>query len=914
MKLRASLLCGAFPGLAAAWAVHCAAASQPSFDVLSAGGGLSDFGSSITGPLLAVSDGSFYAVTTYGGPSGRGVLLHLAPDDLQPTRIHAFNTLDGSGTTPVGGVALGKDGFLYGTTKFGGPNKSYSLGTIFRIQTNGTGYTTLHSFGSVTNDGTVPVGPLTVLPDGQVFGVTTQGGADGNGIIYRMNGDGSGYQIVHSFGGDPGDGKSPLGGMVLGADGAVYGTTSDGGIHGGGTLFRINSTGTDYSILSQLPDSGNRKGGPAGGLLSRLDGTLLGTSRAGATNGGYVFALRIDGSDFRILHEYPPYPYGTNAHSPAGNLVQSPDGAVYGITSASDSMDSISLFSLTGPNLDYNEVVNLPAQRAGQKYLLTVSTNGTLYLVPTPNPNLYQPVDVLQLDWMTKTLKPKLKLSTYDKSFKTTGVEGTSTLVEGNDQALYLLAFGDNGSTDGLLRLTKDGQTMEVVHSFPFTTGNGPTLNLNLARDRSGVLHGSWVANLSTGDFSTVHFSYDPSTRTYAKGATNESWLSARLEVGPDGRWYGSALGGLSRLFNSELSGAGFRPLLELPGRAWIIPAPDYTLYGLASVSMDTFPRRVFRMNMDGSGFTVLADVAGLAGGLSNVVNVVLGDDQSLYGVASAGGPWGLGGVFRVAVDGSAFQVLHTFQNSLGPIRSTSGILVADDGFIYGISSLISSGGPAYGGFVYRLSRDGSLYEEFPDPYAFYFVNSILQGSDGAIYGESAFGRCGRFVIPDRITVSNLPPIFVTTGSSTTFTIPTQAFVNPLPHQPLTFSVSGVPDGLVVDLSAQTISGTITKPGRYSILVTGTDPSSPGRSASLTWTWVATPHPGILLKGLGRTYDGDPVVQGVAVPGVSYTVEAADQLGGPWSNIGSAVADTHGNLAVVDASPGTHGTRFYRIR
>ena len=274
----------------------------------------------------------------------------------------------------------------------------------------------------------------------------------------------------------------------------------------------------------------------------------------------------------------------------------------------------------------------------------------------------------------------------------------------------------------------------------------------------------------------------------------------------------------------------------------------------------------------------------------------------------------GLGGVFRVAVDGSAFQVLHTFQNNLGPSRSTSGILVADDGFIYGISSLIASGGPASGGFVYRLSRDCSLYEEFPDPYAVYFVNSILQGSDGAIYGESAFGRCGRFAIPDRITVSNLPPIFVTTGSSTTFTIPTQAFVNPLPHQPLTFSVSGVPDGLVVDPSAQTISGTITKPGRYSILVTGTDPSSPGRSASLTWTWVATPHPGILLKGLGRTYDGDPVVQGVAVPGVSYTVEAADQLGGPWSNVGSAVADTHGILAVVDTSPGTHGTRFYRVR
>jgi uncharacterized repeat protein (TIGR03803 family) len=901
-------------GLATATAVHLAASSQPSFDVLSAGGGLSDFGRSITGPLLAVPDGSFFAVATFGGPLGKGVLLHLGSGDLQPTRIHAFNTLDGSGTTPVGGVALGKDGFLYGTTKFGGPDKNYSFGTIYRIQTNGTGYTTLHQFGSLTNDGTLPVGPLTVLPDGQVFGVTTQGGATGNGILYRMHGDGSAYQIVHSFGSDSNDGKSPLGGMVVGADGAVYGTTSDGGAHGGGTVFRISPTGTDYSILSDLPESGGPNGGPASGLLSLLDGTLLGTSRSGATNGGYLFALRIDGSNFGILHEYPPYPYDTNAHSPASTLVQSADGTVYGITSADQFIDSISIFSLSAPKWEYKELVNLPSQRRGQNYLLTPLGDGMLYLVPTPNPNLYQPVDVLQFDSMTKTLTPKLKLSTYDKSFKAAGIEGLSTLVEGNDHALYLLAFGDNGSTDALLRLTKDGQTMEVVHSFPFTTGNGPTLNLNLARDRSGVLHGSWVANLSTGDYSTANFSYDPSSRTYSNLATNYSWLSSHLEVGPDARWYGSALGGNSILFSSESSGDGFHSLLNLPGRAWITPSPDYNLYGLASVSMDTSPRRVFRMNMDGSGFNVLADVARLTEGLSNVVNIVLADDQFLYGVASAGGSFGLGGVFRVAVDGSAFQVLHTFKNENGPTSLPSGILVADDGFIYGISSLIASGGTTYGGFVYRLSRDGSIYEEFPDSRAIYFTNPTIQGSDGAIYAENRLGRCGRFVIPDRITVSNLPPVFVATGSSMVLEIPTNAFLNPLPNQPLMFSVSGIPEGLVVDKSGRTVSGTIAKSGQYSLLVTGTDPSSPGRSASLTWTWVATPNQGILLRGIGRTYDGHPVVQGVAMPGVSYTVQAADLLNGPWSDVGSATADTEGNLAVVDSSSGTKGTRFYRVR
>lgn len=912
MKYRALRLRLQILGLVVATAFHLAASSQPSFDILSAGGGLSEFGRNISGPLLAMPDGSFFAATVYGGPTGNGALLHLDADDLQPTRIHAFNTLDGSGRIPVGGVALGKDGFLYGTTKFGGPDQSYSFGTIFRIQTNGTGYTTLHQFGSMTNDGTLPVGPLTLLPDGRVFGVTTQGGAGGSGILYRMNGDGSDYQVVHSFGGDSNDGKSPVAGMVLGADGAIYGTTSDGGTHGGGTVFRITSSGTDYSIISQLPNSGEAKGGPASRLLPQPDGTLLGTSRTGATNGGYLFALHMDGSDFRILHEFPSYPYDTNAHSPASTLVQSPDGSIYGITSAGQFIDSISIFSLTAPNWEYKELVNLPSQHDGQNYFLNAFVDGMLYLVPTPN--LYNPADVLQLDLKTKTLTPKLKLSSYDKSFTATGLAYLSTLVEGNDHALYFLGFGNNGSTDSLLRLTKDGQTKEVVHSFPFTGADGPTLNLNLARDRSGVLHGTWVANLRTGDRSTVNFSYDPSSHTYSNLATNYSWLSSRLEIGPDGRWYGSALGGISTLFNSELSGDGFRTILNLPGIAWITPGPDFNLYGVASDSTAGLPRRIFRMNMDGSGFTVLAEMAKLTEGLSNVVNIVLGDDQFLYGVASAGGELGLGGVFRVAVDGSAFQVLHMFKNENSPTSLPSGILVADDGFIYGISSLIASGGATYGGFVYRLSRDGSIYEEYPDSHAIYFINPIIQGSDGAIYAEDSIGRCGRFVIPDRITVSNLLPIFVATGASGVFEIPTNAFVNPLPNQPLTFSLSGLPEGLVVGKSCRYVSGAIAKPGRYSILVTGSDPSSPGRSASLTWTWVATPNQGILLQGIGHTYDGYPVVQGVAMPSVSYTVQAANQLRGPWSDVGSAIADTGGNLAVVDSSPGTKGTRFYRVR
>ena len=64
------------------------------------------------------------------------------------------------------------------------------------------------------------------------------------------------------------------------------------------------------------------------------------------------------------------------------------------------------------------------------------------------------------------------------------------------------------------------------------------------------------------------------------------------------------------------------------------------------------------------------------------------------------------------------------------------------------------------------------------------------------------------------------------------------------------------------------------------------------------------------LSEFGRNISG-PLL---AMPGVSYTVQAADQFNGPWSDVGSATADAEGNLALVDSSPGTKGTRFYRVR
>lgn len=148
------------------------------------------------------------------------------------TYLHAFQTSSvADGGQPNGPLLQASDGNFYGTTRAGGTNKCRTFenfcGTVFRITPSGD-EAVLYSFGANPSDGQSPNGPLLQASNGLLYGTTSNGGLYGRGTVYQIGLDGV-YKLLYSFGASPSDGSTPAAGLVEGRDGYLYGTTASGG-------------------------------------------------------------------------------------------------------------------------------------------------------------------------------------------------------------------------------------------------------------------------------------------------------------------------------------------------------------------------------------------------------------------------------------------------------------------------------------------------------------------------------------------------------------------------------------------------------------------------------------------------------------------------------------------------------------
>ncbi|MFN7916317.1 MAG: choice-of-anchor tandem repeat GloVer-containing protein [Vicinamibacterales bacterium] len=230
------------------------------------------------------------------------IALLAAPASAQaPSVLQAFDGFTAG--TPLGGLTMGRDGRLYGTTSTG----KYG-GTIFRLATDGSGFEILHNFGdgSVTDDGLSPgFGALVEDTAGVFYGTTSGGGAFGGGALYRLDVRGTTpvVDIVYSF---DGNAATPEAGVIVGSDGWLYGTAGTGSITNG-VVYRVTRDGSTLEELHAF--TGTDGSDPRGTLIEGSDGVLYGTTRlGGALGAGTVFRIGRDGSGFTTLADLDGYP------------------------------------------------------------------------------------------------------------------------------------------------------------------------------------------------------------------------------------------------------------------------------------------------------------------------------------------------------------------------------------------------------------------------------------------------------------------------------------------------------------------------------------------------------------------------------------------------------------------------------
>ena len=230
------------------------------------------------GNVAVSADGnSIYGMTYYGG-HGQGTIYSCAPDGSGYHLIHEFSAGASStnGSGPIGNSVTLVGSTLYGMTTIGG---SQDLGAIFRVQTDGTGFSLLDSFNMDDNNGMSPVGDLTYSA-GNLYGMTPQSGITGRGNVFSMSTNGTGFTILHNWSLSPTNGALPLQPYtqishndVLVSGSNLYGMTYYNGVNGDGTIWSMNTNGSGFSLLHLF---NNSDGYWSAGSLTLAAGRLYG--------------------------------------------------------------------------------------------------------------------------------------------------------------------------------------------------------------------------------------------------------------------------------------------------------------------------------------------------------------------------------------------------------------------------------------------------------------------------------------------------------------------------------------------------------------------------------------------------------------------------------------------------------------
>lgn len=601
-----------------------------------------------------------------------GLLASVGPLNAAPAYeiVHPFEL---GPQRPAGRIHVAADGSIYGMTSSGGKHAS---GTAYRLHPDGR-VTTLVHFPNVSPSGTFGSG-LVLGPNGAFYGTTPEGGSHDFGTLFRIDANGTSTTLIE-FTGVSGShpGRSPQTPPVFDGAGNLYGTTQSGGASNLGTLYKVTPEGAHTVLANFTGSSGDAPGSSPHQLMFHSNGKLYGvTLGSGTGSSGTIFTSSLSGEIITIINFT-----GNDGDFPGQgplSLNEAPEGTIYGLTSSGGAADKGTIFKLTTAN-QFQSLVAFTGTPEGVPGAfpagsLAFGADGFIYgTTSRTDGNLSSPGGTVF------KMSPAGQLTTLaqlqNSAAAPFGSFPSSGLVLANDGCFYGATSrgGFGGDFGTILKITPTG---EVVTRLSFRAG------VPLGNDRTAGV--GPIAGLVEGPDGSLY-------GTTGSGGLREAGTVFKMKKS----------GGVSYL--AEFSGSIGGTIGNRPEGPLHITA-DGTIYGTTLGTTPFLKPTLFRISPSGE-FTTLVDFLATGGTLPPAFprgTLVRDGTGNLFGVCSNGGLGG-GVIYKVSSEGS-FSILHSFSSGVSGRTPTSGLLTAADGNYYGSTR---AGGST-------LESEGSLFRMTP--------------------------------------------------------------------------------------------------------------------------------------------------------------------------------------------------------
>lgn len=575
---------------------------------------LADFEAAITGSgpiggLVEGNDGKLYGLTNEGGGCNCGMLFSFDPATslLQP----ALELTGFSGIHPNNGMIKAGNGMLYGMIREGGAN---SMGTLFSYET-GTGiFTNLHDFNPL-NDGGRPYGRLFQASDGHLYGMTSEGGALGEGVIFRYNINLDIFNVIYSF--DGANGSFPLGSLIE-HEGSLFGMTANGGVADKGILFRFDHSS---NTLVKLVDMYGEDYGeyPDGTLSLGPDGKLYGQAYSGGKyDAGIMFVYDLADMTFTKCFDFESAADGAISFS---GLMMASDGMIYGTTQYGGQYRAGTIYRINPANRQFELIFefDLFSSGGGPMYGLMQAADGFLYGA-TP--------------------------------------------------------FGGTVNSGALYRMDPNSGVYTVIHDI-ITPSEGNEPGGIPVEATDGMLYGT-TRRGGANDEGAI-YKFNLSTSVYAKQADFESLVTGKYPAGSmikaaNGKLYGvTHTGGPynnGSIFEYDLASGTLQAVVHFDGlnkgripTSTLLEYEDNMLYGMCHMGGLYDAGTIFVLNLQAGLYTKLMDLDPATTGCNPYSALMKASNGKIYGTTRHGGASDCGVIFEYDPATGDYIHIHEFNS-----------------------------------------------------------------------------------------------------------------------------------------------------------------------------------------------------------------------------------------------------------